>query len=118
MHLYPLVMCMCVYAHAQSYPTLWTVACQAPLSMGFAPPGNLPNPGIKPVSPAFPTLQADSLPVESLGKPMSVSDIGLEFSFLCDIFIGFWYQGNSELNEFGCVPSSAIFWNSLKRMSE
>ena len=39
--------------------TLWTVACQAPLSMGFSkqeywnglpcpPPGNLPNPGIKP----------------------------------------------------------------------
>ena len=77
--------------------------------------GNLPYPGIEPGSP---TLQADSLPVESLGKPMSVSDIGLEFSFLCDIFIGFWYQGNSELNEFGCVPSSAIFWNSLKRMSE
>ena len=40
---------------------LWTVACQAPLSMGFSrqeywsglpgpPLGNLPNPGIKPSS--------------------------------------------------------------------
>ncbi|CAI9171400.1 unnamed protein product [Rangifer tarandus platyrhynchus] len=50
--------------------TLWTVAHQFPLSMGFSrqeywhgllclPPGDLPNPGIKPRSP---TLQADSLP--------------------------------------------------------
>ena len=57
------------------YPTLatpWTLACQAPLSMGFyrqeywsglpfPSPGDLPNPGIKPRSPA---LQADSLPTE------------------------------------------------------
>ena len=57
--------------------TPWTVACQAPLSMGVSrqeywrglpcpPPGNLPNPGIEPRSP---TLQADSLPTEPLGKP-------------------------------------------------
>ena len=47
--------------------TLWTVDCQAPLSMGFSrleywsglpfpPPGNLTNPGIEPVSLAFPAL--------------------------------------------------------------
>ena len=50
--------------------TPWTVACLAPVSVGFSrpeywsglpcpPPGDLPNPGIKPRSP---TLQADSLP--------------------------------------------------------
>ena len=55
-----------------------TVAHQAPLSMGFSrqeywsglacpPPGDLPNPGIKPRSPA---LQADSLPAEPPGKPV------------------------------------------------
>ena len=49
--------------------TLWTAVCQAPLSMGFSrqehwsglpcpPPGDLPDPGIKPRSS---TLQADSL---------------------------------------------------------
>ena len=32
----------------------------------FPPPGDLPNPGIKPGSPA---LQADSLPAELPGKP-------------------------------------------------
>ena len=51
---------------------LWTVACQAPLSMGiskqeywsglpFPSPGDLPDPGIEPGSPA---LQADDLPTE------------------------------------------------------
>ena len=60
--------------------TSWTVACQAPLSLGFSrqeywsglpfpSPGDLPNPGIKPGSPA---LQADSLPTELGGKPSYV----------------------------------------------
>ena len=64
-------------SHVQLFVTLWTVAPQAPLSMGFSrqeswsglpfpPPGDLPNPGIEPVSPA---LQADSLPAEPSGKP-------------------------------------------------
>ena len=59
--------------------TLWTVAHQAPLSMGFAsqeywsglpcpPPGVLPDPGIEPESPVSPALQADSLPAELPGS--------------------------------------------------
>ena len=57
--------------------TPWTVAYQAPWSMGFTrqeywsglpfpPPGDLPNPGIEPGSPA---LQTDALLSEPLGKP-------------------------------------------------
>ena len=57
--------------------TPWTVACQVPLSVRFSrqeywrglpfpPPGDLPNPGIEPWSPA---LQVDSLPTEPPGKP-------------------------------------------------
>ena len=57
--------------------TPWTVARQAPLSMGFSrqeywsgfpcpSPGDLPNPGIKPGSLA---LQANSLQSEPPGKP-------------------------------------------------
>ena len=56
--------------------TPWTVACQAPLSMGFSrqnywsrllcpPQGDLSNPVIEPVSPA---LQAHSLLNELQGK--------------------------------------------------
>ena len=55
----------------------WTVVYQASLSMGFSrqeywsglpfpSPGDLPDPGIKPRSPA---LQADSLQSEPPGKP-------------------------------------------------
>ena len=37
----------------------------------YSPPGDLPDPGIKPASPAAPALQADSLPMslEPRGKP-------------------------------------------------
>ena len=61
----------CVLSHASHvrlFVTSWTVARQAPLSMGFSrqeywgglpcpPPGDLPNPGIKPASPASLALQ-------------------------------------------------------------
>ena len=60
------------------FATLWTVAYRAPPSMGFSrqeywsglpfpSPGDLPNPGIKPGSPA---LQADALTSEPPGKPI------------------------------------------------
>ena len=60
---------------------LWTIACQAALSMGFSrqeywnglpfpSPGDLPDPGIEPRSPA---LRADTLPSEPPGKPEIVS---------------------------------------------
>ena len=46
-------------SHVQLFATLWTIACQAPLSMGLSrkeywnglpcpPTGDLPDPGIKP----------------------------------------------------------------------
>ena len=60
------------------FATLWTVAYQAPLSMGFSrqeywsglsvpSPGDLPNPEIEPESPA---LQTDALLSEPPGKPL------------------------------------------------
>ena len=59
--------------------TPWTVARQAPLSMEFSrqdywselpcpPPGDLPNTGIEPRSPA---LQAGSLPLSHQGSPQN-----------------------------------------------
>ena len=35
----------------------------------FPPPGNLPDPGIKPMSPVSPALQAGSLPLNHWGRP-------------------------------------------------
>ena len=60
----------------------WTVACQAPLSIGFPrqeywsrfpfpPPGDLPNPGIKPMSPASPALAGRFFTTEPLEDPMN-----------------------------------------------
>ena len=60
---------------------LWTVALQAPLSMGFSrdeywsellcpPPCYLPDPGTEPISLASSTSQADPLPTEPPGKPL------------------------------------------------
>ena len=72
-------MCMLnCFSHIQFFVTLWTVACQSPLSVGFPRqeywtglprclPGDLPDPGIEPRSPA---LQADSLLSEPPGKPI------------------------------------------------
>ena len=61
---------MCVlsrFSHVCFFMTPWTVACQAPLSMGLSrqeywsgfscpPPGDLPHLGIKPGSLGFPAL--------------------------------------------------------------
>ena len=55
------------FSRVQLFATLWTVANQGPLSMGFTrqenwiglpcpPPGGLPNPGIEPVSLTSPAL--------------------------------------------------------------
>ena len=60
-------MCAQGLSHVRLFMTPWTVAHQAPLSMGFSrqenwsglscpPPGDLPDPGIEPASPESPAL--------------------------------------------------------------
>ena len=62
---------------SSAHVTPWTIAHQAPLpiefcrqeywsGLPFSSPGDFPNPGIEPGSPA---LQVDSLPSELPGKP-------------------------------------------------
>ena len=77
----------CVLSHfnpVQLFETLWTRACQPPLSMGFPrqeywsglpfpPPGDLPAPGMESTSPAAPVLQADSLPLSHQGSHVNSS---------------------------------------------
>ena len=64
------------------FVTLWTIACQAPLSLGFfsqeywsglpfPPPGDLPDTGIEPTSPVSPALQTDSLLLSHQGSPLN-----------------------------------------------
>ena len=84
---------LCCFSHVWHFVTPRTVAHQALLSMGFSrqeywsgllcpPPGDLPNRGIKPRSP---TLQADSLPAQPLGKPKNTG-VG-SLSLLQGIFL-------------------------------
>ena len=66
-----LVLCTIIshFSHVQLFVTLWTAACQSPLSTGFyrqeywsglpfPSPGYLPDPGIKTASPVTYALQA------------------------------------------------------------
>ena len=67
------------FSHVQLFATLWTVAHQAPLSMGFSwqeywsglvfhSPEDLSNPRIEPSSPVSPALQIP-YPLGHLGSP-------------------------------------------------
>ena len=75
--------CVCVLSWSVTcklFVTPWIIAHLAPLFMGssgqeywsrlpFPPPGNLPNPGIKPVSPVSSALAGTLFITEPLGKP-------------------------------------------------
>ena len=61
------IMCVLRCSVVSDSASPWTIAQQAPLSLGFCqqeywsgvplpPPGDLPNPGIQPVSPTYPAL--------------------------------------------------------------
>ena len=71
--------CVCVCCCIScAVMTLWTVACQAPLSTGFyrqeyrsglpfPSPGDFPNPGIQPASPVSPALAGKFFTTVPLG---------------------------------------------------
>ena len=75
-------------------PMPWTVARQAPPSVGFSrqeywsglplpPPGDLPDPGIEPVSPA---LAAGFFTIEPPGKPNLVKCLAqIPLSYLPEV---------------------------------
>ena len=104
------------------YPTLaipWTVARQAPLSMGFSrqeywsglpfpSPGDLPNPGIEPGSPP---LQADSLPTELQGKIWNY--ILLKDSICFEILLCIFSTGARNKSGNGMVPFTITSYNTL-----
>ena len=91
----PQFVCVCVcvcacslslFSRVQLFAIPWTVAHQAPLSMGFSrleywsglpcPPGELPGLEMEPVSPEAFALQPDSLQLSHQGSP-----------WICNIFI-------------------------------
>ena len=71
------------FSHVQLFVTPWTVAHQPPLTMRFSrqeywsglsgpPPEELPNPGIKPMTPSSPALQVDSLQLTHQGDVLCI----------------------------------------------
>ena len=81
--MFPLIVCLHACSVLSDSGTPWTVARQAPLSLGFPRqehwtglpfpfPGDLPNPGNEPGSPA---LQADSLLSDHQEIPEHISTL-------------------------------------------
>ena len=87
--------CTCMlnpFSRVQCFATPWTVAHQAPLSLGFSrqeywsglpcpPPGDLPNPGIKPASLMLPAL-AGSFCTTSTTKEVLSHSNSLHFTWI------------------------------------
>ena len=70
----------CMISHFRLFETLWTIACQASLSMGSSrqeyrsrlschPPGDLPDPGIEPAFLMSPALAGRFFILVPPGKP-------------------------------------------------
>ena len=102
---------------AKSCPTPWTLTCQTPLSMGFPrqeyrsglpfpPPGNPPDSGTKPASPA---LAGGFLTIEPPRKPNKV--LGWLNSFIR------WY-GQTRMNFLGQPDTTnLVTWNDKNLFS-
>ena len=95
--------------------TPWTVAHQAPLSMGFSrqeywsglpcpSPGDLPGPGIKPRSPE---LQVNSLLSEPPGKPSGKY-------YFASLRVCFWDSRYPDMTQGGANKGQAR-WGDTKR---
>ena len=110
------------------FATPWIVAHQAPLSMEFSRqkywrglpfsfPGDLPNPGIKPGSPAL--QAAASLLSEPPEKPLNIS----LFWLFTNLWMDIWVVPSLELWEYSCtnrtVGTSLCFsWLYLWKWSQ
>ena len=81
------------FSRVQLLVTPWTVARQVPLSMGFSrqeycsglpfpPPGDLPDPEIKPVSLVSPALAGGFFTTEPPGKAHSKEQISHNLGYL------------------------------------
>ena len=80
---------------SDTFVTPWTIAHQAPLSMGFSrqkywsgspcpPPGDLPDPGIKPMSLMSPELAGGFFTSGAIWKALQFSSVTQSCPILCD----------------------------------
>ena len=108
-------------SHDWLFATPWTVAFQAPPSMGFSrqeywngvpfpSPGDLPDSGIEPRSPAL--EQADALTSEPPGKPSNRSTYSQSYGFSTS-HIQMWELYHKE----GWVPKNRCFLIVVLKMT-
>ena len=76
---------LCYFSSVQLFAALWTVACQAPLSMGFSRQEYwsdnwesfsriLPDPGIEPMSLASPALAGGFFTTSAIRNSITMKD--------------------------------------------
>ena len=83
---------VCVLSCVQLFSTPWTIAREAPLSMGFSrqdswsgltfpPPGDFPDPALEPGPPAAIALEGDFITIEPPRKPWKTEHQGANGGF-------------------------------------
>ena len=140
-------MCVCArtLSRVQSLVVLWTVTCQAPLSMELfrreywsrlpsPPPRELCDPGIEPSSPASLILAGVFLITEAPGKPIGTCSKKIIKSsiwiwafkfisvspkhFVTTPLYPFWTEESVKLNNFSILFSKVIKFKSAKESWE
>ena len=111
---YYLKECVCKlsrFSHVHRFSTLWTVARQAPLSMGFSrqeycsgllspPPGELPDPRVKPAFPVSLALQVDSLSLSHRWKALGIWVKFWVLALVATFYIVFSFECHNDPPEF------------------
>ena len=119
------IQCVCILSHFSCVPllvTLWTVARQAPLSMGFSrqeywsglpcpPPGALPDPGITPCT-VTPFTTGASLEAHSF----NTLQIFLEHLLCARCYTGHYWtqQATKPLSPWNAFSSGSMYVVLLK----
>ena len=107
-----------------SFTTPWTVAHQAPLSMGFSrqeywsesscpPPEDIPYPGINPVSLMSPALVGVSLPLVPPGQPEAMFFLMVQTVKSLPVIQETWVQSlghEDHLEKEMATHSNILFW--------
>ena len=120
--------CVCVFEHAQSlsyvwlFATPWTVASQAPLSVGFSwqeywsglplpSPGCLPDPGIEPESVPSPVLAGRFFTTAPPGKPFVLMEKLCLFPFM---YMTLFQDFLKSLDSIMCLLTNGVFLSILR----
>ena len=108
------------------FATPWTESLKAPLSMEFSsqvywsglpfpPPGDLPDPGIKPMCPASPALAGEFFTPEPPGKPNSISErkVKVLVTQSCLTFCSPADCGPPGSSVHGILPARTLEWVAM-----